>query len=518
MMWARPRYRHASQALRLVAGALILLIPAFVLYPSVHHFADRGLRRLVEEEYARQATDQRAELQKKLSEVLQQIDRSAIPNLAQPPTRQNSSVLAFELWSKTDLASERLASSFELYGPNGLLVSRFALDLPDYIPATEKWVEPSCDWEIFEEASPFGSEERRLFHAGRGVCEGDADTPTGGSIVVNVMLDYDALPFITVRNPYNELIRPPNTLPQEGMAGRAVQFVVYGWGRGSLYSSNTRAWPLDETLLGTIAQSRRPFWTSMTRRRTELLDLHSERPRRHLRDRLPRHYAARSPDQPRGADDAGRPHVRGAADPGVVGLGAQRDHGVLGPRAAAGSQGQLLPEAVSRISRRVRPAGDGAGVCDTHILRAAAPVERAVRCGPRGLHRPARRRGVRRPAAARVGIDARRQHHGVAEPRHRSGRQPVSGPDAAVRRANGTCLPRACCRSAHRGTSIARSSSTGCPITSAWRSSAPSRTFSPQRRSASRKGAPFSRCRSRFASRKSIGRSTRSIAGCCLRP
>ena len=262
--WARPRYRHASQALRLVAGAAVLLIPAFVLYPSVHHFADRGLRRLVEEEYARQATDQRAELQKKLSEVLQQIDRSVIPNLARPPVRQNPSLLAFELWSKTDLASERLASSFELYGPKGLLVSRFALDLPDYVPATERWEEPSCDWEIFEEASPFGSEERRLFHAGRGICDPDADTPTGGSIVVNVMLDYDALPFISVRNPYNELIRPANTLPQEGMAGRAVQFVVYGWGRGSLYSSNTRAWPLDETLLGTIARSRRPFWTSMT--------------------------------------------------------------------------------------------------------------------------------------------------------------------------------------------------------------------------------------------------------------
>jgi signal transduction histidine kinase len=48
------------------------------------------------------------------------------------------------------------------------------------------------------------------------------------------------------------------------MVGRSVQFVVYGWGRGSLYSSNTRAWPLDESLLSAIAQSRRPFWTRMS--------------------------------------------------------------------------------------------------------------------------------------------------------------------------------------------------------------------------------------------------------------
>ena len=263
--WARPRYRHASQALRLSAGALVLFVPAFVLYPSVHHFADRGLRRVVEEEYARQATDQRSELQKKLSTVLQQIDRLEVPTLAARRTTQGTSIeAAFDLWRQTDLRSERLASSLELYDPQGRLVSRFALNLPDYVSATQEWREPSCAWEIFEEASQFGTEERRMFHAGRGICFGDSDTPTGGSIVVNVLLDFETLPFITARNPYNELIRPAASLPQEGSVGRNVQFVVYGWGRGALYSSTSQAWPLDETLLGLIAQSRRPFWTSMS--------------------------------------------------------------------------------------------------------------------------------------------------------------------------------------------------------------------------------------------------------------
>jgi signal transduction histidine kinase len=262
MTWARPRYRHASQALRLFAGALVLFIPAFVLYPSVHHFADRSLRRLVEEEYARQARDQREELNKKLSNVLQQIDALPIPNLRL--RKQQAPALAFDLWGQTDLATERLASSLELYDPDGVLVSRFAPNLPDYISATQKWREPNCTWEIFEEASLFGSEERRLFHAGRGICQPDSDTPTGGSIVVNAMLDYDALPFITPRSPYDDLIRPTDSLPPEGATGRSVQFVVYGWGRGALYSSDPPAWPLEEPLLNLIAQSRRPFWTSMS--------------------------------------------------------------------------------------------------------------------------------------------------------------------------------------------------------------------------------------------------------------
>jgi signal transduction histidine kinase len=265
MAWARPQYRQSSQALRLFTGALILLVPAFVLYPSVLHFADRGLRRLVEEEYAQQALDQRAQLQKKLSSVLQQVDLLDVPDLTLRARPQPSiSSIAFQLWSQTELATERLASSLELYAPDGLPVSRFALNLPDYVSTERRWREPSCQWEIFEEASPFGSEERRLLHAGRGICEDGSETPTGGSIVINVMLDYDALPFITVRNPYNELVRAPDSVPQEGTTGRTVQFVVYGWGRGSLYSSSARAWPLDETLLGAIAQSRQPFWTTMT--------------------------------------------------------------------------------------------------------------------------------------------------------------------------------------------------------------------------------------------------------------
>ena len=266
MVWARPRYRHASQALRLFTGALVLLIPAFVLYPSVHHFADRGLRRLIEEEYARQAKDQRPELHAKLQTVLQQIDALDIPNLSAPArTQSGASNPALELWAKTNLATERLASSLELYDAAGRLAGRrFALNLPDYVSTAQTWREPSCDWEIFEEASLFGSEERRLFHAGRGICAANSDTPTGGSIVVNVMLDYETLPFIAPRNPYNELIRPADTVPPEGAAGRSVQFIVYGWGRGSLYSSNARTFPLDDTLLGVIAQSRRPFWTTMS--------------------------------------------------------------------------------------------------------------------------------------------------------------------------------------------------------------------------------------------------------------
>jgi signal transduction histidine kinase len=264
LAWGRPRYRHASQALRLVAGAMVLLIPAFVLYPSLLHFADRGLRRLIEEQYAEQAFQQRNRLQDKVKAVLEQIDREQMAPLSDiPAPRDAFSKAALGIWSQTDLATDRLAASIELYGPQGGLVGRFALNLPEYLSSAQRWREPSCQWEIFEEASPFGSEERRLLHAGRGICAGNDEQPTGGSIVLNVMLDYETLPFITVLNPYYEALRAPDDVP-EGTTGRDVQFVVYGWGRGALYASGGAAWPLDEQLLGRIASSRQRFWTTMS--------------------------------------------------------------------------------------------------------------------------------------------------------------------------------------------------------------------------------------------------------------
>ena len=117
MVWVRPRYRHASQALRLFAGALVLLIPAYVLYPSVHHFADRGLRRLIEEEYARQAKDQRPELQAQAAEraAADRRARHSEPLRRRRARSRTASNIAFDMWANTNLATERLASSLELY-------------------------------------------------------------------------------------------------------------------------------------------------------------------------------------------------------------------------------------------------------------------------------------------------------------------------------------------------------------------------------------------------------------------
>ena len=228
----------------------------------------------------------------------------------------------------------------------------------------------------------------------------NSDTPTGGSIVVNVMLDYETLPFITARNPYNELIRPADSLPPEGICGPlgAVRRLRMG-ARIALLVEHARV-----STRRHAARRHRAVAAALLdddeRRRAGVLDLHPERSRRHLRHRLPRRHAARSPDQPRGAGDPRRPHLRRAARALVVGIGARRHHSGVGTGVAARGARQLLPQAVPRVPRRVRAARHGARARHADVFRAAARIERAVRCRPRCRRGAARHRGIRGAAGA----------------------------------------------------------------------------------------------------------------------
>ena len=112
----------------------------------------------------------RLKLQKALVEIdrivaLDDLVRASDPPLSGPPPTD----AAFLVWSQTSLATERLTSSVELHNAAGAMVSRFAMNLPDFTQP-QPWSEASCEWEILEEVSPLFSEERRLLHAGRAIC------------------------------------------------------------------------------------------------------------------------------------------------------------------------------------------------------------------------------------------------------------------------------------------------------------------------------------------------------------
>lgn len=266
MAWARGQARHASQAARLGALFLALLVPAVALYPTLLSLATAAKERLVANEFGPQASHQREDLQNRLYTALDEID--ALPSLTDlaasaPEGITATTDLAFRIWSRTDLAAYRLTSAVELFGANDQLVSRFAtheLNLPEF--GASRNHAASCAWALVEEVSPFGSSQRPVLRASRGICEG---TGALGAIVVRVMLDPRTLPFISSsQSPYLESLRPSGDLPAESAPGRDVEFVVYGWSRTPIYAG-TRVWLLPDDVFQRLVDSRAPFWTTLTR-------------------------------------------------------------------------------------------------------------------------------------------------------------------------------------------------------------------------------------------------------------
>jgi len=256
---ARRYYAHASHAMRLLSIWLLLILPALALYPLSIFYADRATRELIETEYAPRTAGHTGELQDQLSASLERINRLPnLPALVESPVPQSPQA-AFFVWDKTPLGDNRLTSAVELYGRDGAFVSRFNLNLPEVNAISQRNISTSCEWEVFGEVNRFGSEERRMLHAERALCD-EAGEPQG-TIVVHVMPDYRALPFIAAANPYLELLRGADS--RAGGALERLQVAIYGWGLLPLFASNPPAWQIGEAVFDRVYRSRAPFWTSM---------------------------------------------------------------------------------------------------------------------------------------------------------------------------------------------------------------------------------------------------------------
>jgi signal transduction histidine kinase len=258
-------YRQTTVASRILALFMAFLLPALLIYPSVHFFAERATRRLIATRYAPEAMSHPQALLSRLNEALGEIDRmTTLPKLMAGGTLTESGTprtdSAFFIWSRTVLARARLTSDIELYDAGGALVSRFALNFPEYTGAPQRPAALSgCRWDVFGEAQLFGAQERNMLHAERNICDGNR---TVGAVVVHVIFDYRTLPFISSQSPYFDVFRPSDQSSGiEGAPTGDVDFTVYGWGLTAIFTSVKTVWPLDDVTFSRIYKSRDPFWT-----------------------------------------------------------------------------------------------------------------------------------------------------------------------------------------------------------------------------------------------------------------
>jgi signal transduction histidine kinase len=254
----RRYYRRTTQALRLVLVFAALVVPSIALYPIAALHADTTARTLIEHDYAPATADYPRALRRQLAQSLREIDQIGGLNAYVSSPAPAFSTWAFTVWNQTSLSRSRVTSDVELYGEDRTLVSRFALNVPEYLDASnpESWQGSGCVWKVYDELRRIGVEERTSFRAERGIC--DLEGRPVGAIVVHVVPDYRALPFFASANPYTQALG--SMAPAAADSIDMLQVVVYSW---SLHATASRdvAWPVSGALFDRLYQSREPFWS-----------------------------------------------------------------------------------------------------------------------------------------------------------------------------------------------------------------------------------------------------------------
>ena len=266
-------FRHADPLARVLATLCAILLPALPLYVALVELTDDAKRRLLETSYAVQVAEHPQDLREQLTRTQEQIDAVLDLCVMTAAGGTGGGALdtdrAFSIWRRTALAASRLTSAVELYDADGVLLSRFALNIPEYAVTASRWTGAGCEWEeVYGEAAPFGAQERRMLHAERGLCVSGLDgTPSlAGAVVVHVaQVDYESLPFISSRSPYVELFEGGTAPPLPGEPGHEVELVIYGWGLQPTFVSSRTAWAINDALFQKIYGSRDPFWTRLTK-------------------------------------------------------------------------------------------------------------------------------------------------------------------------------------------------------------------------------------------------------------
>jgi signal transduction histidine kinase len=244
-----------------------LLLPMLAVYPVTAFHADAASRLLIERTYAPAVAAHPQNLRAQVTRAQSEID--AIGGLtslvAGAPRTPVSSRFAHAVWVQTNLSESRVTSEIELFGSDGRLVSRFALNVPEYLGRSTEQAGPgtSCAWRVADDLRRFGADDRLSLRAERGLCETNGRLV--GAVVVHVVPDYRALPFVGEANPYAEAVGAPEAEPRESQVPD-LQMAIYGWNLAPTFTSGRSriAWPITPDLFARLYQSRTPFWTTLS--------------------------------------------------------------------------------------------------------------------------------------------------------------------------------------------------------------------------------------------------------------
>lgn len=180
----------------------VFLLAIFLIYPSVYLNYSQKSRMITQNFLQNVIESQKTWGDYLVDQSLPEIDKrtEAIISFFQNP---EPSDLAQSLWEETLIAKFNWYSSLELISPDGAILSRFSLNVPELFQLEFDLPENRV-WFISRYSLPFLGIEKDFLIGYKDFYEGEDHI---GRIIIYLLVDYDMLPFLYSANPYFELLR-----------------------------------------------------------------------------------------------------------------------------------------------------------------------------------------------------------------------------------------------------------------------------------------------------------------------
>ncbi|HSB61456.1 MAG TPA: ATP-binding protein, partial [Vicinamibacteria bacterium] len=230
---------------------------ALLLHPGLAHYGEKGVRLQIERDRAPLILRQPQWRAFVLAEARRQVDAlRVLEDAPEGPSPPGLDELAFAAWSATDLAALGFSSAVEIQDAAGVVISRFALNLPSFeVGGPPRPLPAGPDWEVARERLSLASAERAVLHARRRlVYHGE----THGAVHLYLGDDLWNLPFVPGRDPYSQLFRSGGSPARD----RPVELLVYDAGGRIVFSSAERPPALSGDLVERLRRSPSGLWAT----------------------------------------------------------------------------------------------------------------------------------------------------------------------------------------------------------------------------------------------------------------
>lgn len=160
---------------------------------------------------------------------------------------------AHSIWEKTLIAKFNWYSSLEIQTSEGILLSRFSLNVPS-LYRLEYQLPLSQEWTILPQNIPFMGKEKDFLIAYKDWFE---ENDYLGRMILYLSIDYDMLPFLYSANPYFDLLRV-SSIPSLNQF--ELGFAIFDLSGKLLFNPNKIYSGIPPYLLEKITSSPKPIW------------------------------------------------------------------------------------------------------------------------------------------------------------------------------------------------------------------------------------------------------------------